>query len=131
MGPISRPFTTYQAVTEVSTSFEFHSAFYIYAPLLHNLFLPDILSGLIAVSPAGVDDYTPEDFSIVKTPCLIIQGRRDQGRATAASNALIHAPNATRIQMVSKAAHAVYRDNNRDFMTVIHNFMKLIPKEEF
>ena len=76
-----------------------------------------------------MDDYTAEDYAAVNTPCLIIQGARDQGRATAASNALLHIPNATQIQMVSRASHAVYRDNNRDFMTLIHNFMKRIPKE--
>ena len=41
-----------------------------------------MLSGFIPIAPAGLEDFDPEIFEEIQTPTMILQGRKDQGRAT-------------------------------------------------
>ena len=39
-------------------------------------------------------------------------------------------PNSTKVHLISDAGHQVIKENERDFLTAVHNFMGMIPKEE-
>ncbi|XP_074054199.1 protein ABHD14A isoform X2 [Macrotis lagotis] len=80
------------------------------------------LCGFVPIAPTFTENYTHKQFSVIKTPTLIIYGALDKGLALESLQKLRHLPNHSIVKL-QEAGHACYLHQPHDFHDALLTFL--------
>lgn len=82
----------------------------------------ETLAGFIPIAPSGAANVDTTQYENITTPTLILYGSRDKAGAEISNNFLSYIPHST-IYSISKAGHACYLENPREFHVQLVKFI--------
>lgn len=88
------------------------------------------LSGFVAISPHHTERFTKTEYTLLKTPTMIIYGQTDKEYGEKSANDLMNIPD-SKVHVIKGAGHACYLQNPEEFNEVLKNFLEEISTGTF
>jgi len=90
--------------------------------------IQDLLTGFIAIHPAGTEDYPKSFFREIRIPTIFLIGEKYAKMVRKSAEKLKLIPKSQRV-LIEKAGHAPYLDNPTDWEKVLYNFLWNLKSE--
>ncbi|XP_066922482.1 putative protein-lysine deacylase ABHD14B [Clytia hemisphaerica] len=88
------------------------------------------LNGFVAISPHFTERFTKTEYTLLKTPTMIIYGQTDKDYGEKSANDLMNIPD-SKIHVIKGAGHACYLQNPEEFNEVLKTFLDEIKSGTF
>lgn len=80
------------------------------------------LTGFVAISPHQSERFSKTEYTLLKTPTLIMYGQLDKEYGEKSANDLMNIPD-SKVHVIKGAGHACYLQNPEEFNEVLRNFL--------
>ena len=88
------------------------------------------LRGFIAISPHNTEQFSKTEYTLLKTPTMIIYGQTDNEYGEKSANDLLNIPD-SKVHVIKGAGHACYLQNPEEFNEVLKNFLEEVETGTF